>query len=93
MSPRTRSASCFTGAALAASLTLVGSASPAGADKPIRSCTRSYAVISESALRARFPYHEGFEELFDAIDKNGDLLLCAKHVPGLFNTVDNTANQ
>lgn len=63
----------------------------AGAEKPTRGCTASYAEIARDELQALFP-RSGFAEAFASIDKNDDGVLCAKQTPGLFNTVDNTSN-
>ena len=71
--------------------TLAVTASPAGAVKPDRACPPSFDPITREELRASFPIL-GFDALFTFYDKNGDDTLCAKSVPGLFNTIDNTAN-
>lgn len=85
----------FSRVVLATALALAAtaaSAPTAGADKPTRGCTASYAEISRDELRAMFPNRSNFAEVFAKIDKNDDGVLCAKQTPGLFNTVDNTSN-
>ncbi len=71
--------------------TLVVTTSPAGADKPERGCPPRFDVIDAAELGALFPV-PGFDALFAFYDKNDDGLLCAMSVPGVFNTIDNTAN-
>ena len=93
MNASTRLVSCLVGVALLAPLWAGATAGPAVAEKPVRGCTASYDPITRDELRERFPHVVGFSTLFEFLDKNGDDLLCAKQVPGLFNTVDNTANQ
>lgn len=73
-------------------LGLAGWTGTAGAEKPEGGCTPSYDLVDEVQLRERFGDRPDFEELFAAIDKNGDGLLCGKQVPGLYNTVDNVAS-
>ena len=93
MTASTRLVSCLVGVALASPLLVGATAGTAVAEKPVRGCTASYEPITRNELRTRFPDVAGFESLFASLDKNGDDVLCAKQVPGLFNTVDNTANQ
>lgn len=93
MTPSTRLTSCLVGVALATPLWVAATTGSAGAEKPARGCTASYDPITRDELRAQFPGVAGFDALFESLDKNGDDVLCAKQVPGLFNTVDNTANQ
>lgn len=71
--------------------TLVMTPSPAGAEKPDRGCPPSFDPITEAELFALFPV-PGFDALFAFFDKNDDGLLCSKTTPGVFNTIDNTAN-
>ena len=93
MTAPTRLTSCLLGLAVASPLWLAVTAGPAGAEKPVRGCTASYDPITRDGLRTQFPDVAGFDALFASLDKNGDDVLCAKQVPGLFNTVDNTANK
>ena len=93
MTASTRLMSCLAGVALAFPLLVVGTAGTVAAEKPARGCTASYDPITSGELRAQFPLVVDFEGLFTSLDKNGDDVLCAKRVPGLFNTVDNTANR
>ena len=93
MTASTRLTSCLVGLAVASPLWLAATAGAAGAEKPVRGCTASYDPIAREELRAQFPLVADFDALFDSLDKNGDDVLCAKQVPGLFNTVDNTANK
>ena len=71
------------------SLTLT--AAPAAAEKPDGGCPPSFDEITRAGLFGLFPV-AGFDGLFAFYDKNDDGLLCAKTVPGLFNTIDNTAS-
>ena len=87
--PRLRRIVLVTGLALAAT---AASAPTAGAVKPTRGCTASYAEIARDELQALFPDRSDFAEAFASIDKTDDGVLCAKLTPGLFNTVDNTSN-
>ena len=89
MISRAQVASSLFVAAIGGSLVL--SASPAAAEKPQRGCPPSFDEITRGALRTLFPV-PGFDELFAFYDKNDDGLLCTKTVPGVFNTIDNTAS-
>ena len=71
--------------------TLAVTTSPAGAEKPDRGCPPSFDEVGPAELYARFPV-PGFDALFAFFDKNDDDVLCAKETPGVFNTIDNTAN-
>ncbi|MDQ3384686.1 MAG: hypothetical protein M3503_01535 [Actinomycetota bacterium] len=93
MNASTRLTSCLVGVALVSPLLVAATTGTAAAEKPVRGCTASYHRITRDELRTQFPNVVGFEALFASLDKNGDDVLCAKQVPGLFNTVDNTANQ
>ena len=93
MTASTRLTSCLVGLAVASPLWLAATAGAAGAEKPVRGCTASYDPITSGELRAQFPLVVDFEGLFTSLDKNGDDVLCARRGPGLFNTVDNTANR
>lgn len=79
--------------AAALAMTLALTTTPAGAVKPERGCPPSFTFITAEELLEEFPMPiEEFEVLFSFFDKNGDGLLCTKTTPGLFNTIDNTAN-
>lgn len=93
MTASTRLTSCLVGLVVASPLLVAATAGTAVAEKPARGCTASYDTITRDELRTQFPEVVGFDALFESLDKNGDDLLCAKQVPGLFNTVDNTANK
>ena len=93
MTASTRLTSCLVGLALASPAWVAATAGTAAADKPVRGCTASFDPITQDELRTSFPDVVGFDVLFESLDKNEDDVLCAKQVPGLFNTVDNTANR
>ena len=71
--------------------TLSATTSPAGAVKPGRGCPPSFDEIGPAELYALFPV-SGFDALFASFDKNDDDVLCAKGLPGVYNTIDNTSN-
>ena len=70
---------------------LVMSAAPASAEKPVRGCPDDFKRFTSAQIFQMFPtVSQGF---FDAIDKNGDGIVCGKQLRPIFNPIDNVANR